>query len=611
MDKQEILTILNSLDVQVSMGRIDQPTYETLKQKWTSQLHESERPGSLPVTPSGEMVAIQSETTPQPRGRVAVEVLACPKCAAPVPLSEMPQDLSRPLRCPFCDTVYTLRQGQDNAQQLKKELLAWFDRVVVSSGQAGSAVDINARRYIFSDSLYPILKKETERRLEAFDTVLELPLVQVKESSRFKSYQPGLPLLQLAQGENQWLKTLLSRVSAEQLQHFAVVPDDRQKVQQLQVRVQNLIYYANIAQQFASSEGHAYQIIQQNILALQQSYQPLLQVSEDEQYRTFLTAQYERASGALRLVEAMSSAFDERRSVVPERLVVQVERGLEHLKKSQQLAESCTYNPLYTVSLLHGIQKDITGARIFQMAVGSYEVVTRTFPCAFPLFYRNLLGYVLQLLPVQDAEHLLWLLTSVCRVLTARAGEAPLPIVKDWRWLEGAIGQQCRRGFLGLGGERSELKTHFFHPYWVAHLHYTDVGGKLLKKARVGEGLLLIDATSVKNPLVSTLVSPDPTLPIVQAGMQQPSLFDKSMVSLPALLTHAMAERALKSYATRSALKILSSRMLGVVYLPVAIVSYQSRRQRRERVISQVSLVNQNIYKDLALTQEFLRTYLV
>jgi len=38
MDKQEIHTILNSLDIQVSMGRIDQPTYDTLKQKWQQQL---------------------------------------------------------------------------------------------------------------------------------------------------------------------------------------------------------------------------------------------------------------------------------------------------------------------------------------------------------------------------------------------------------------------------------------------------------------------------------------------------------------------------------------------------------------------------------------------
>ena len=42
MDKQDIRTLLDSLDVQVSMGRIDQPTYDALKQKWVQQLQEIE-----------------------------------------------------------------------------------------------------------------------------------------------------------------------------------------------------------------------------------------------------------------------------------------------------------------------------------------------------------------------------------------------------------------------------------------------------------------------------------------------------------------------------------------------------------------------------------------
>ncbi len=133
MDKQEILTILNSLDVQVSMGRIDQPTYDMLKQKWTLQLQAAENAAVLPLPSSLEPIVINEQAAMTGPRHAAVEVLACPKCPAPAQISDTSQDLSRPLRCPFCDTVYTLRQGQDNAQQLKQELIASFDRVVVGN----------------------------------------------------------------------------------------------------------------------------------------------------------------------------------------------------------------------------------------------------------------------------------------------------------------------------------------------------------------------------------------------------------------------------------------------------------------------------------------------
>jgi hypothetical protein len=611
MDKQEILTILNSLDVQISMGRIDQPTYDALKQKWTQQLLLTEQDASVPATPPA---VLSPSTETGIHSSTATEVLACPKCAAPAQFAST-QDLSRPLRCPFCDTIYTLRQGQDNAQRLKQELIAWFDKVVVGSGRASESVDVNARRYIFSDSLYPILKKEVERRMEAFDTVLEGPLIQVKETAGLREYQPDTSLLAIAQGRNQWLKTLVSRVTAEQLQRFAVVPDDQYKLRQLQLRLQNLIYHANIAQQFIATRASSYQIIKQNIIALQESYRPLLlQENEPEpRYRAFIAAQGERAHGALLLVEVLIGAFDERHGIVPERLVAQVAQARAQMEKAQQLADTCTYNPLYIVSLQHGIKKDITSARIFQAVVASYELVTRTQPCEFPLFYRRLLDYVQHLAPVRDADHLLWLLTSVSRMLSARATEIPLPIVKNWQWLEHAVAYHRRVGILGLGGERGKIKARFFHPYWTAHLSYTVVDGRFARKTKVREGLLLVDATSVDGPLVSVLMSENLHLQVVQEGLRQPEFFDKPMVSLPAVLTHDMAERVMKVYAGQhtAEFKVLSSRMIGVVYLPAAVVHYYSKRKQREQVVSLVPVVNQMLQLCLTQTTDFLRTYMV
>jgi hypothetical protein len=375
------------------------------------------------------------------------------------------------------------------------------------------------------------------------------------------------------------------------------------------LRLQSLIFSANIAQQLVLSRSSSYQIVRQNIVALQQSYQSLLQENEDEHYRAFIAAQNERAQGAFLFVEAIISAFDEQHGIVPERLVLQVSQALAQLEKSQKLADTCAYNPLYTVSLQHGIKKDITGARIFQAIVSSYEVVTRTQTCVFSTFYRHLMTYVHHLAHIQDAEHLLWLLISISRVLTARAGEAPLPVIKDWQWLEQAVSQHRRAGLLGLNKEQGEIKLHFFHPYWVARLNYTTIDGKLVKKANVREGLLLVDATSVNAPLVVPLIGNNPALPIVQVGAQRSELLEKQIVSLPALMTRAMAERAMRNYTARQHATLRN--LIGIVYLPVAVVQYRKRRKQREQVLSLVQLVNQHVEMNVAQTMEFLRMYMV
>jgi hypothetical protein len=83
-----------------------------------------------------------------------MEVLACPKCGASAEHNNGALDLTQPIRCLFCDTVYTLHQGQDTTQKLKQELKAWLDQMIVSNGHAGfGSIDVNVRRLIFSDSL--------------------------------------------------------------------------------------------------------------------------------------------------------------------------------------------------------------------------------------------------------------------------------------------------------------------------------------------------------------------------------------------------------------------------------------------------------------------------
>ncbi len=613
MDKQDIRTLLDSLDVQISMGRIDQPTYDALKQKWAQQLHNIEaREGSNVALEKATIAATSTDgVAPEARELLqstlprktepppyTIEVLVCPRCNAPAEI-KAGHDLSQPLQCPFCDTVYTVRQSQDNEQQLKKDLKAWLDQMIVNSGYKGvGSVDINARRFIFRESLYPALKKDIDRRLEAFENMLEAPLVQVKETRDFRDYRPDQRLVMLARGDNQWLKTLSTRVSAQQLQDFAVAQEDKQRLRQLQVRVLSLIYYANIAQHQGAPS--AYHLVRKNVVALQKEYQAYLQEEADEHYRSYIHALDARTTADILLLDLFISGLEKGHNTLPRALLNQVGNVIAQLEKAQRLALACTYNPLYTVPLQQGIQKDITTARIFRAIVIDYEVATRTHPEEFGPFYERLLSYARHLVSIESAEHLLWLLTSIGRVLLARAAEAPVAVVKDWTWLNAAIDGQRHR----ISGE---VMRHY-HPYWIAQMNYTEIGGVFVKKASVREGFLLADASRIDASIVVPITGNDPTFPVLQAGRHNFQLLDQQIVSLPAVLPYNKAEQAIRvyAYAHEAELRVLATRMLGIIYLPAASIRYSVKNGKKDSIVSCLRSINQDLAQALKQTQEFL-----
>ena len=617
MDKQDIRTLLDALNEQLSMGNIDQPTYDALKQKWMQQLRQIEAGGEstllrhnraieraavvAPVTeglhtqPPESPVRSRLNQTEEP-ARYTIEVLACPRCNAPAEIKHG-VDLSQPLQCPFCETVYTVRQSQDNEQQLKKDLKAWLDQILGHRGYStASGVDLNARRFIFRESLYPALKKEIDRRLETFENMLEAPLVRMKETRDLRDYLPDRGMTFLAQGENRWLKTLSTRVSAQPLQDFAVTQEDKERLWQLQVRVHSLIYYANIARQ-ANASG-AYRLVRANIAALQKEYRAYLQDAVDEHYRSYILAVDARTSANILLLDLLVSTLEEGRAVAPHILLDQVGKVIAQLEKAQSLALACTYNALYTVPLQQGIQKDMLTARIFEAIVLSYQVATYMRAEEFRSFYSRLMRYARHLARIESAEQLLWLLTSIRRVLQARAAEVPVAVVKDWRWLDAAVYGQRRK--------TSGQVTPHYHPYWIAVIDYTEQSGMLVKRTSVRKGLLLADASDVAEPVVVAVTANNAMYPNMQAVLDSAQFLDRQIVSLPVVLSYEKAEQAIRAYASKSELRVRAIRMRGVIYLPAASIRYVDKNGKKDVVVSCVSTINQHLAQALEQTQEFL-----
>ncbi len=672
MEKQDILDMLDSLDMQIARGNIDQSTYNDLRKKWLDKLQAVEggstavMTGSLmtsPATPPisspekmtcpscGAPVNVESlmrspsksvqcaycvytitlpQTSVGTTGSFAVSLnippasdppapkmqeLRCPSCGAPAPagIEKMSQDLAKPIKCRFCKTVYKLEQSQNDAQKIEQTIKAMLEQMGVGSGSMGSSnnVDVEGRGYIFHDKLYPTLKKEIDRHLENLDNAPEAPIIPFKLTSGFAEYQPSPLLVSIGEGNNQWLKTLSSQVSAKQMQVFATVEADKQSLKTLQFRLSSLIYYANIARFLSSDEVPSYQAVRQNVQTLQQEYQALVQGSVEESYRSYLVALDSRMSGDILLLDVLIPILEEGRSFAPEAALSQLERAVNQLTNADSQANASTYNLQYTVPLQEGIQKDIMIAQLFQAIIKCYQVVIQSRPVEFNAFYTHLLNYTRTLTTIQSPSQLLGLLQSIGQLLAARSGVAPVPVLADWSWLDVVIEGNRRKPTFGTPETVGVVVRHY-HPYWVATLNYAEKKGIIFTVGTGREALILVDATAVNAPVVGHLLVNDPVLPAIYNGINTYNLLDKQLMALPSLISSDMAVRAMKQYTSQKVAELGTAtiKLIGLIYLPVAFVRYVDKKnQTREILVGRLNFVNQNLGSTLSQTHQFLQQY--
>jgi hypothetical protein len=543
--------------------------------------------------------------------RQTIKVLACPKCAAPAELESLEWDLSRPIKCPCCDTVYTLQQSQDDAQLRERELRAWVEQRVAGISLSGaSGVDLGTRSFLFNKDFYPDLKKDVDRRLEDLENAPEIPMIPLKPLAGFRDYQPDFPLVALGRGDNQWLKTLSTRLSAQQVQDFAALEEDRRRLRILLFRVNSLIYYANIACLLKDGAPSALHIARHNVQALQKTYQAIMQDVTDENYRSYLLALNARLDGALLLLDVLLPTLEQGRSFPPEAALAQLERSLGQYQRAEQQATACTYNPLYTVPLQQGIQKDMQALQVVTGIIRCYQVIQHSSQVEFRAFYQDIMQYVYTLTSIQSFSQLLGLLDALRRMLAARAGEAPMPVINEWSWLQAALNSNTRKARFGKS-EKVESVVRHLHPYWIATLHYAEKQGKIFKSASERSAFILADATSANVSVVGYLLTNDPLLPIIEQGTRNFNLLDKQIMVAPALVSRDRAEQMMKQYAIQHAAELGATnvKMLDIIYLPVAYVQYKGKNQQRQLLISRVNFVNQNLSNVLAQTHQFLHQY--
>jgi hypothetical protein len=74
------------------------------------------------------------------------------------------------------------------------------------------------------------------------------------------------------------------------------------------------------------------------------------------------------------------------------------------------------------------------------------------------------------------------------------------------------------------------------------------------------------------------------------------------------VLPYEKAEQAIRAfaYAHEAELKVLATRMLGILYLPAASIRYIDKNGKRDVVVSCLRNINQDLAQALKQTHEFL-----
>lgn len=549
-------------------------------------------------------------------GEGEMKILACPACGAPANVQSANQDLTQPMHCEYCETVYTLRDSQDSAQkimhavqELRREHTAVLNQIAMKSSASG--IDIGVRHQYFNATLYPSLKREVDQQLNGFEKTFGAPIVAVKAFMGLPGYQPHALLVGLAQRDNRWLKLSSVRVSIEQLEDYAVMPQDKLKLRELQFRVSSVVYLTNIVQHFTPATS-SYQVIRQNLLALKEDYEKYAQNITDAAYRTYIQILAARMDAVGYLLELLISLLDGRQNLTAQDAQQRLGQILARLRWVQQQAAQCPYSPLWMVPLQEGIEKDLSVANLFETILSCYRATAETRPVAFGFFYAQLMDYVGSLATSQSDKQLLRLLQLVDRFLATRAGRGRLPVLADWSWLDAAVEGERHKSFFGGAREKSQVVLQHLHPYWLAKLSYTEEVSNFSGRRGVSrEGFMLVDATASDAPLVELLRMNDPCISVIESRLGNPSPLPKQVAALPVLLSLDVAKKAMDKHTAQHAseLGMTHLEIIGVIYLPAACVRYVGKDTSRDKVMGRLSSVNQQVGDVLQRTQYFLQQF--
>jgi len=577
MGNAKVQKILDGLDRRLALGEIDIGTYNQLKAKFSAQLGGQQEPVSAAVS------ALTKEAV----------ALKCPGCMAPLPL---PSDLSQAsIICEYCGGTFALQTAAEEMERLRSDIRKWISQVAGSAG-IGTTVDEASRRFIFKDKLLPPLRTAADRATEVFSMTRYQPLFAFSLLGRLPS-SPFHQALQLTPDLGYLVdrvKETVARVQSPEIKVFAVGEKEKHELHALEVRCLETGYLSNVRHHLASFTPDGLQKAKTNLRALADLYGTAnqLSLSADPSFARFSSALATRMKAVEQAVDILNYLLSSPEGVMTDTVAANLDLAATECEQAVTGIESAGREPKETVPAAEGTRIDAQTIRILTACVKLFGQCGAETGESFIGFLTALEQAVDQAKgPSSDLTWLSTFLSHSVLHMNAIAGEASLPVVPDFGWVEGKMVVLLRSSLFG-GKESAEGEKKVLLPFWLAELDFSQQKGVIFKKGQAVQGLIFLEAAR-HNGQCYVVPSSDPFSAQCYNAVKSPTPIGRSTPAVVPVVSPDDALKHMKQFIfSTEGYAGGYARLLNLVYLPVAVARYYTKKAERREVLSPSSSIH-------------------
>jgi len=511
----------------------------------------------------------------------SVKVIKCPGCMAPLPQGA-PE--IKVITCEYCLNTYTIQEAENETEKLRNEVKKWISDIAGS--KSVGVIDELSRLHIYRNSLYPPIRIAAERATEIYQPIRYLPLISfplIDSISRnpFQealSYTPDIKILT----EN--LKGVVSQIQAPELLAFAVGESEKLQLKFTEVSCLELIYLSNMRHGIAqyTEEGFRQSLV--NIKALEDLYSSTIILSKEHEpsIEPFLSGLLQRLAAVKEWLNVMIQLWKAGDGIVTEPLIQRLQKTITDCEKSVLMLETSGREPKEIVPAVSGTKED---ARIMKILCDCVSIFSDT-GCAesgieFEKFLQILRQTFSGAMPANATID--WMddyIGNLSIYLGAKEGKAEVSLVNNFEWVKAASEAGCKSSLIS-GKEVVNSVEHILLPCWTAAIHFSEQSGVIWKKGQGSAGYLYCEAG---RPDGNCFIEPGETELAANTAraIEAPKSLAESAKIVAPVVCEDHAKWKMKKFISDSEQYNNSHvKMIGVVYIPAALVKYANKKSQR------------------------------
>jgi len=511
----------------------------------------------------------------------SVRVIKCPGCMAPLPQGA--PDI-KVVTCEYCLNTYTLQEAENETEKLRNEVKKWISDIAGNKGVG--VIDELSRLHIYRNSLYPPIRIAAERATEIYQPVRYLPLISFPlidsiPKNPFQealSYTPDIKILT----EN--LKGVVSQIQAPELAAFAVGDSEKIQLKFNEVSCLELVYLSNMRHGVAQYNEEGFRQSLVNVKALEELYGSTIVLAKesDPSAVSFLSGLLKRLDAVKEWLNIMLQLWKVSDGIVAEPLIQRLQKTITDCENAALMLESSGREPRDTVPAVSGTRED---ARVMKILCDCVSIFSDT-GCAesgieFEKFLQMLRQTFTGAMPAN--ANIDWMddyIGNMSVYLGAREGKTEVAVVNDFGWVKAVSEAGCKSSIFS-GKETVNSVEHILLPCWTAAIHFSEQSGIIWKKGQGAAGYLYCEAG---RPDGDCFIEPGETELAVNTAraIEAPkSLAESAKIVAPVVCEDHAKWKMKKFIADSQQYSNSHVKMIGMVYLPAALVRYANKKSQR------------------------------